>query len=175
MKGATYYKIMVFQVQILGVGGYFTQIHNYSSFVIHADGEYTLIDCPDALPKIVHEANQITDIGVRLERINHVILTHLHGDHANGLEGLGFFKKFLQGGEKPVVYSTREVLKDLWSQKLRPSMKRLYLGLSERIGKLSVRELRKACKRVSLEDFFVPVPLAIRRINRINNLEVEIQ
>jgi ribonuclease BN (tRNA processing enzyme) len=175
MKGPTYYRIMVFQVQILGVGGYFTQIHNYSSFVIHADGEYTLIDCPDTLPKIVHEANQITDIGVRLESINHVILTHLHGDHANGLEGLAFFKKFIQGGERPVVYSTREVLRDLWSQKLKASMKHLYVGPSERIGKLSLGELRKACRRARLEDFFVPVPLSFKRINRVNNLEVEIR
>ena len=166
---------MTFQVQILGVGDYFTEIHNYSSFVIGADGSFTLVDCPDGLPKIINEANQVTDIGVRLQDIKHVILTHLHGDHSNGLEGLAFFKKFFQGGEKPIVYSTRAVLKDIWSQKLKAAMKRLYLGPSDRIGTLSVRELRKACKTVRFEDFFVPAPLAFKQVNRVNNLAVEIQ
>jgi len=79
-EGPAYYKTMVFQAQILGVGDYFTRIHNHSSFVINADGRFTLVDCPDGLQKILKEANQVADIGVRLEKINHVIVTHLHCD-----------------------------------------------------------------------------------------------
>jgi len=170
-----YHKAMTFQVQILGVGDYFTEIYNYSSFVINADGRFTLIDCPDGLPKIIREANQVADIGVRVDKINHIVLTHLHGDHSNGLEGLAFFKKFFQRGEKPTIYSIREVLKDLWSQKFRAAMKRLYLGPSERIGSMSVRELRRQCEKVRLEDYFVPIPLEFNRINRVNNLEMKIR
>ncbi len=166
---------MTFQVQILGVGDYFTEIHNYSSFVIHADGVFTLVDCPEGLPKILYEANQVADIGARIEEINHIILTHLHGDHSNGLEGLAFLKMFFQGGRKPFLYSIRDVLKDLWPQKLRAAMKRLYLGPSERIGSLSVRELRKECDKARLEDYFIPIPLEFNQINRVNNLEVEIR
>ncbi len=169
-----YDKTMAFQVQILGVGDYFTEIHNYSSFVINADGRFTLIDCPDGLRKIIRQANQVADIGVRFERINHIVLTHLHGDHSNGLEGLAFFKRFSQGGEKPVIYSIREVLRDLWPQKLKGGMKRLYLGPSEKIAALSVRKLMKECKRVRLEDYFGIRRLEFRQINQVNNLKVEI-
>lgn len=166
---------MTFQIQILGVGDYFTEIHNYSSFVINADGRFTLIDCPGGLPKMIKEMNRLADIGVRIEKINHIILTHLHGDHSNGLEGIAFYKKFLQRGEKPVVYSIREVLKDLWSGKLRGAMKKLYSGSSKRIGTLSVRELLKECERVKLEDYFSVVPLEFNQVNRVNTLEVEVR
>jgi len=170
-----YDKAMTFQVQILGVGDSFTEIHNFSSFVINADGRFTLVDCPDGLPKILHEANQVADMGVRIEKIDHIIVTHLHGDHSNGLEGLAFFKKFFQGGEKPSIYSIREVLGDLWSQKLKAGMKQLYLGSSERIGSLSVRQLMKECEQMRLEDYFIPISLEFNEINRVNNLKVKIQ
>lgn len=170
-----YYKTMIFQVHILGVGDSFTEIHNYSSFVINADGRFTLVDCPDGLPKILREANHVADIGVRFEKINHIILTHLHGDHSNGLEGLAFSKKFFHGGEKAIIYSIREVFKDLWPQKLKAAMKQLYLGPPEKIGTLSFRELRKKCQKVRFEDYFIPIPLEFNQINRVNNLEVEIK
>jgi ribonuclease BN (tRNA processing enzyme) len=166
---------MTFQVQVLGVGDYFTEIHNYSSFVIHADQRFTLVDCPDGLPRIIRQANRVADIGVRLEKIHHIIVTHLHGDHANGLEGLAFFKKFFQAGEKPVLYSIREVLRHLWPQKLRASMARLYLGSSERIGALSARQLRRECETMRFEDYFASVPLGFYQTNRVNNLQVEIR
>lgn len=166
--------VMVFQVQILGVGDCFTEIHNYSSFVIHADGRFTLVDCPDGLPRILREANGVSDIGVRLERIDHIILTHLHGDHANGLEGLAFFKRFYQGGAKPTLYSMGDVFKDLWPQKLKAAMKQLYSGPSEKIRSLSARQFQKACDRVAFEDYFTPVTLSFDKINEVNNLQVEI-
>jgi ribonuclease BN (tRNA processing enzyme) len=169
-----YDKAMVFQVQILGVGDYFTEVHNHTSFVITANGSFTLVECPGGLRRMLHEANRIADMGVRLEAIRHVVVTHLHGDHSNGLEGLAFFKKFFQAGERPYVYSTREVLKDLWPQKLKASLKHLYTGPPERIGTLSVGQMRKACQRADLEDYFIPVSLEFNHINRVNNLEVEI-
>jgi ribonuclease BN (tRNA processing enzyme) len=165
---------MVFQVQILGVGDYFTEIHNFSSFVIHADGEFTLVDCPDGLRKILRQANAVSDIGVRLEKIEHIILTHLHGDHANGLEGVAFFKRFCQRGGKPRLYSIRDVFKDLWPQKLKAAMKQLYLGPSEGIRSLSARQFQKACERMAFEDYFIPTTLRFGEINQVNNLQVEI-
>ncbi len=175
VEGLAYDKAMTFQVQILGVGDYFTEIHNYSSFVVNADGRFTLVDCPDGLPRIIKEMNRVADIGVRPEKINHIILTHLHGDHSNGLEGIAYYKKFLQGGKKPVVYSIREVLKDLWSGKLKSAMKNLYSGPSERIGTLPVRELLKECEGVKLEDYLSVIPLEFNKTNRVNNLEVEVR
>ncbi len=166
---------MTFQVQILGVGDYFTEIHNHTSFVINASGSFTLVDCPDGLPKVLHEANQVADMGVRVEKVDHIILTHLHGDHSNGLEGLAFFKRFVQRGGKPFIYSIREVLRDLWPQKLKAAMKQLYLGPSGKIGSLSVRELMRQSARMRLEDYFTPVPLEFDQVNLVNNLSVEIR
>ncbi|NIQ40296.1 MAG: MBL fold metallo-hydrolase [Proteobacteria bacterium] len=166
---------MTFQVQILGVGDFFTEVHNFSSFVINADGRFTLVDCPDGLPRIIKEMNRVADIGVRPDKLNHIMVTHLHGDHSNGLEGMAYYKKFLQGGKKPVVYSIREVLKDLWPGKLKSAMKSLYAGSSERIGTLSVRELLKECERAKLEDYFSVFPLEFNKANRVNGLDVEVR
>ncbi len=105
----------------LGVGDFFSRYYYSSCFVVLAGDTPILIDCPSPLRKMLHEASTRAGIDLPIEAINHFVLTHLHGDHANGLEEVAFYKRFLQGG-KPVLYTIPEVARDLWEHRLQASL-----------------------------------------------------
>lgn len=109
------------QLLITGIGDSFSRLYYATSFVLIAGGEKIMIDCPEPLRKMVYEASQASGYPLDLHDINHVIITHLHGDHCNGLEGFGYFKKYIQR-VKPVIYTIREVVDNLWEHRLKAAM-----------------------------------------------------
>lgn len=151
------------QVLILGIGDFFTRLHYNTSFVILPAGqEPILVDCPCPLRKILFEAGQSS--GVRLDSpdIKHLILTHLHGDHCNGVEELAFYKYFTQR-EKPALYTMPEVLADLWDHRLKASLGWLSTEAGERI------------REQSLEEYFEVREWEPGRVERIGGVEFEIR
>lgn len=110
---------------ILGVGDAFTELHYGSSAVIEAPKGYVLIDCPDPINRVLREARIKSGWPVRVGAIDDVILTHLHGDHCNGLESFGFLSYVLRkSGERevpPRLHTTRDVADRLWDR-LAPAM-----------------------------------------------------
>lgn len=78
------------RVLILGVGDAFT-IRGYgTSAVVEGPEGYLLLDCPDLIHRAMHDA--CTRHGWRIDHrhIDDIVITHLHGDHCNGLESFGF-------------------------------------------------------------------------------------
>ena len=71
------------QVQILGssAGGPFQGRH-YTAQILQQDNHYYLIDCGEGTQE------QMYKFGVKADRLNHVFISHLHGDHVYGLVGL---------------------------------------------------------------------------------------
>lgn len=110
-----------FEVMPLGVGNYFTRFRYCTSLLLFVEGKRVLVDCPDPFFRMCADAEKAHGRTVDINSINSVILTHLHGDHCNGLEGFGFYKKFIQRSAPVNLYTTHEAAKSLWS-KLRPSM-----------------------------------------------------
>lgn len=55
---------------------------NVSSVALSRDGEWALLDCGEGTQI------QLLRTGLRLSRLRHVFITHLHGDHVLGLPGL---------------------------------------------------------------------------------------
>ena len=115
-------------VLILGTGDAFTKLHFGTSALIEAgEGEYILIDCPDPIHRVIHEATTKNDLNIDVLDINHIILTHLHGDHSNGLESFGFYRRIARRLGKdaanniPHLYTTQPVADRLW-EKLAPAM-----------------------------------------------------
>lgn len=104
----------------LGVGDAFSADHYSSCVAVEHEGQVLLIDCPHPIRKMMKEAN----CGFDLDAVAAVALTHLHADHASGLEGYGYFGHFCRG-EKARIVAHRAVRERLWDGHLAAGMERL--------------------------------------------------
>jgi ribonuclease BN (tRNA processing enzyme) len=79
----------------LGVGNAFTARHYTTCFALGVDDAWLLIDCPHPVRKMWREAS-ISALGtpLDLDRIAGVAITHLHADHASGLEDFAYFHHY---------------------------------------------------------------------------------
>ncbi len=100
---------------MLGVGDAFSQQSYSTCFVLEHDGFCLLIDCPHPIRKVLYEA-QAPDLG----QLDAVLITHLHGDHCSGLEGLLWFSRFALG-RKASILAHPQVLARTW-ERLAPGM-----------------------------------------------------
>jgi ribonuclease BN (tRNA processing enzyme) len=111
------------RIVILGVGDAFTSEHFGSSALIETSiGRRVLIDCPDPIHRVLREG---TKGRVRVDDIDDIVLTHIHGDHTNGLESFGFWRWMKrqkdQGATLPRVWTNPWTAERLW-RKLSPAM-----------------------------------------------------
>ncbi|WP_435015353.1 MBL fold metallo-hydrolase [Tundrisphaera sp. TA3] len=82
----------------LGVGDAFTARHFTTCFALGIDGSWLLIDCPHPVRRMWHEASaKALGTPLDLDRIVGVAITHLHADHASGLEDFAFYNHFILG------------------------------------------------------------------------------
>ena len=81
----------------LGVGDAFSGRYYSSCLALHADGAWLLIDCPHPIRKLMREASASAGVELDIAQLTAVALTHLHADHCSGLEGFGFFSRFVLG------------------------------------------------------------------------------
>jgi ribonuclease BN (tRNA processing enzyme) len=113
------------RILITGVGDAFTARHFGSSALIDAPEGYLLIDCPDPIHRVLREAGETAGWPVDATAVGDIILTHLHGDHCNGLESLGFLRRMLgrqrPGLDRPRLHAAAPVAERLWSR-LAPAM-----------------------------------------------------
>jgi ribonuclease BN (tRNA processing enzyme) len=117
-------KVGPLQVLPLGIGGAFSKFDYYCSLLILGGGTRCLIDCPDPIHKVLHEQTSRAGLSVNAGDIEHLVLTHLHGDHSNGLESLLFYRKYVARVSPPTIYALAETLEALWPRKLAVSMER---------------------------------------------------
>lgn len=95
---------MSFEVTILGSGAAIpTQRRNPTSQYIVCNDRHILIDCGEGTQM------QIRKYGVKFQRINHILISHLHGDHFFGLVGL-ISTMHLMGRDKNLsIYGPEEL------------------------------------------------------------------
>ncbi len=114
------------RVLILGVGDAFTRVHFGTSALLEGPGGFVLLDCPGLMHRALHEASARAGWKVDAMDIDDVLLTHLHGDHCNGLESFGFAHAFPRSGAapsatRPRIHTSRPVSDRLW-ERLAPAM-----------------------------------------------------
>ena len=72
-----------FEVTVLGTSSAAPTKTRYpSSQLVRLEGDYFLIDCGEG------SQHQLVRLGLRMQRIKYILISHLHGDHFYGLPGL---------------------------------------------------------------------------------------
>lgn len=130
----------MFRILPLGKGNAFTRTGFPTSFLIFFDDLIFLFDCPAPLRRILFEAEKLSGMPLDINQVSGVFLSHLHADHSNGLEEIGYYTtKIIKSDPLPLI--CEESLPEiLWTQKLSGSM-----GASD--------------KSKSLNTFFNPIGL----------------
>jgi ribonuclease BN (tRNA processing enzyme) len=116
-----------FEVVVLGVGDTFSDRHHTSALLLQCDGHALAIDCPDTYRAVLRDAAEASGRPLSLDTLDDVLITHVHGDHMNGLEGVAFYKRFAQGRRVRLIASP-EVRDVIWDQRLVASMGVLWDG-----------------------------------------------
>lgn len=144
----------------LGVGDAFTELRYSSCLAVENDGAFVLVDCPHPILKILREAREATGLPLTPDRLAGVILTHLHADHASGLEGLAYYSHFALGRRLRLALHPT-VQERLWDGHLAAGMEQLL----PQVGAAFVRR--------GLADFFDVVPLDERAAVDVAGFRVE--
>lgn len=134
-----------FEVLVLGVGDSFSEKHHSSALLLSCDGFRLAIDCPDMYRGALKAAAERAGRAETLFDVDHVLITHVHGDHMNGLEGVAFFKHFAEGKRTNLVCSP-EVREVIWDERLKASMSALWDG--------------QVLRSLGFDDYFVHLPLS---------------
>jgi ribonuclease BN (tRNA processing enzyme) len=115
---------MTLTVTALGVGDAFSALHYSSCLWVRHGDTVLLVDCPHPIRKILREAGLALGAPLDIDAVTAVVLTHLHADHASGLEGLGYFSYFLLRRQAHLL-AHPDVVKRLWEGHLAAGMEQL--------------------------------------------------
>ena len=130
----------------LGTGDAFSARWYSTCVALESGGQWLLIDCPHPIRKMMAEASQTAGVALDVDGLVGVVVTHLHADHASGLEGLGYFAFFVLGRRLPLLCHPA-VAARLWEGHLAAGMEQLLPAVGE-----PVREMH-------LQDYFQPQSL----------------
>ena len=108
------------KLTFLGSGSAFTVGCNnfHSNMLLENSGRRLLIDCGTDARLSIHQQ------GFSHRDIQDIYISHLHFDHAGGLEWLAFTTKFdSEQLEKPVLHISDQLIKTLWDNLLSGSLR----------------------------------------------------
>jgi len=92
------------KITVIGAGGAFAGMgRGNSSFLVEHNGHRILIDCGSTVPYILRD-----EMGIPLQSITDIIITHPHSDHAGGLELILHACRWM-GGNLPTVIAHHTV------------------------------------------------------------------
>ena len=121
---------MTFEVLFNGTGDAFSVAQFGTNFLCRCDDFILAVDCPDSYRRALSEnAFELDGAALTVDDIDAMFITHLHGDHVNGLEMVLAYRKFVTKRPLP-LYTTPEVAAVIWESRLRVSLGTLFDGES---------------------------------------------
>jgi ribonuclease BN (tRNA processing enzyme) len=137
------------KLHVTGVGDAFTERHHNASLCVEEprSGVRVQIDCPPAYPRVLADHRRRSGSDLAVDNIDHLILTHLHGDHCGGTEAYLYMRRFLVR-KKPVLYGAPEVLAPLWPTRLRGGMEELLLEVPRETDAAAIAERIRDRERI---------------------------
>jgi ribonuclease BN (tRNA processing enzyme) len=123
----------------LGVGDAFSARWYSSSVAVEHDGAWLLVDCAHPIRKVLREAGAGVGIDLDVGTFRGVILTHLHADHASGVEGFAYYSRMVLGRAVPLL-AHPDVHRELWEYQLGATMGRRGRGTEGTAGEARRRE-----------------------------------
>ena len=138
---------MSFEVTILGCGSATpTSYRNPSAQVVKVQDRSILIDCGEGTQI------QIRKNKIRMQKINHILISHLHGDHYFGL--IGLLSTFhLLGRDKDLHIYAPEDLKDIIYCQLKASKTYLKYTIYFKSLNFSEKSLIFEDKKIEIHSF----------------------
>jgi ribonuclease BN (tRNA processing enzyme) len=112
----------------LGVGEAFSARHYTTCMALGCGDDWLLLDCPHPVRKMLREASDASGIPLDLKDISGIALSHLHGDHASGLEDYAYFS-FFALRRKARLLADPDVSARLWPDLLAAGMDRAVTSL----------------------------------------------
>ncbi|MDG2424213.1 MAG: MBL fold metallo-hydrolase [Phycisphaerales bacterium] len=148
------------KVIVTGTGDAFSNRRFGSSALIQTSEGFVAIDCPPACLAMYRQASETSGIQINPGSIHDLLITHLHVDHAGGLETLGFYRRYKAPGNGLAgLWAAPAVMDRMW-ERLAPSMD----------GRMFSDK-----PKTSLEDFFKPGLLDLECRTKVANLEVRVR
>ncbi len=143
----------------LGVGDAFSALYYSSCLAIGADDNWLLIDCPHPIRKMLKEASDTSGVRLDVGNFSAIALTHLHADHASGLEGFFYFSRFILQ-RQPTLLAHEDVLSRVWPDHLAAGMDCLM-------------DLEHQPKNMVANEYFNGVALHESRSHEIDGFSIE--
>jgi ribonuclease BN (tRNA processing enzyme) len=103
------------KLQLIGTGSAFAKKFNNNNALVFSGGQTLLLDCGITAPRALYE------LDISFDKIDAVLVSHIHGDHVGGLEELAFQMKYLYK-RKPKLFIADSLIAPLWEQTLRGGM-----------------------------------------------------
>lgn len=153
-------------LKMLGTGGAFVDFReNYhNNAIVETSRGWVMIDCGGTGPQSLKE------LGIKPWEIVAVLVTHIHGDHVNGLEQLTY-ERFYTGPKGPGWLKTTVVAPDDVLHGLEMSLWAGFEGLTMQSGEIVQDGLSECFDMVSSEDMEIFIGDVVFKFHRTPHVE----
>ncbi|MEK8129831.1 MBL fold metallo-hydrolase [Paenibacillus filicis] len=114
---------MKLQLQMIGTGSAFAKTFNNNNALLHLKNDKLLIDCGFTASRALME------LGVPLEAVNGILITHIHADHVGGLEEFAFRNMYAFKRRIP-LFVPASLATVLWEHSLRGGLENKAEGIT---------------------------------------------